>query len=502
MHYCTSPVSRFLCRCYLLCVLAGCAGGKNYNPKQKFAPEALQQDVSLLRNTYETCHPSLYWYSSKPTLDSAFDALHQGLTDSLTEQQFRMRLAKAVALISCGHTSVKGSKAASKYTGGRKQPIFPLQVKVWNGDSMVVLANANRGVSPLKRGTIVTAINGKSIAQLLDSLCSYISTDGLHRNYQYQLLSNNFPSWYKAVFGLSTAYQINYIDAVGQPNSIQISNFDPRYEDSLRQVQATKRPTLVSAKPLPPPKATRNAQIRKLIIDTAQSLAIMELNSFTGGHLRQFFKQSFKTIANLQLSNLAIELRENGGGNINNNIRLTRYLSNHAFKIADTVAAKSFRYPNPLAVKNGIPFWIERLFTGTRKADGRIHYRHYENRVFKPYANNHFDGKVFIITGGLTFSASILFAAPLLNQANVLTLGEETGGGWYGNSAVNIPIITLPNTHVRASLPMYRLVIYNNIEKKGSGIVPKIAVPPTSWHLANRLDPKMMKVYALLDKPK
>ena len=118
--------------------------------------------------------------------------------------------------------------------------------------------------------------------------------------------------------------------------------------------------------------------------------------------------------------------------------------------------------------------------------------------MFKPYAKRHYNGQVYIMTGGFTFSASTLFINPLKGQKNVTVVGEETGGGAYGNSAVNVPDIKLPNTNVRVRLPLYRLVANKDLPHNGHGILPDIYVPPTSWHLARRVDPKMMKVYELV----
>ena len=42
-------------------------------------------------------------------------------------------------------------------------------------------------------------------------------------------------------------------------------------------------------------------------------------------------------------------------------------------------------------------------------------------------------------------------------QDNVTIIGEETGGGAYGNNAWLIPDVTLPTTGVRFRLPLFRL---------------------------------------------
>ena len=483
----------------LLCIwsVAGCAGSaKNYNPNKKFAPAQLQEDAGILWQTFQQCHPSLYWFTPKDSLDPVFEKMIASLNDSLTELQFRTRISPVVALIRCGHTSVRASKAAMRFRDKMKKPFFPLQVKTWNGDSMIVLANAFRKDSILVRGTSIQTINGKTVKTIVDSMCHFISADGLHNNFKYQLISNNFPAWYKTIFGLSNEYELQVTTQNGIQQTVSIKNFDPVREDSARLAQKQKQGRLIPTRP--PGKIHRLDEDRKLTIDTARSLAIMELNTFSHAHLRSFFRRTFKKLERQHVRNLAIELRENGGGNILNSTKLSRYISDHPFKVADTVAAKSLKFPYPSLVKNGLIFKIQSWFVTSRKNDGRLHYRMYERKTFSPYVKRHFYGQVFILTGGFTFSASTLFIDPLKGQKNVTVIGEETGGGAYGNTAVNVPDLTLPNTGIRVRLPLYRLVVNKDLPHNGHGIIPDILVPPSSWHLAHRVDPKMLKVYELV----
>ena len=69
---------------------------------------------------------------------------------------------------------------------------------------------------------------------------------------------------------------------------------------------------------------------------------------------------------------------------------------------------------------------------------------------------------MYILTGGNSFSATTLFVSAVIKQDNVTVVGEETGGGAYGNSAWLIPDVTLPETGVRFRLPLFRLVIDKN----------------------------------------
>ena len=79
-----------------------------------------------------------------------------------------------------------------------------------------------------------------------------------------------------------------------------------------------------------------------------------------------------------------------------------------------------------------------------------------------------------------------------------MIVGEETGGGAYGNNAWLIPDVTLPITKVRFRLPLFRLVMDKDLPKNGRGIMPEVEVLPTVKDIRHNVDYKMAKVLELV----
>jgi C-terminal processing protease CtpA/Prc len=136
-----------------------------------------------------------------------------------------------------------------------------------------------------------------------------------------------------------------------------------------------------------------------------------------------------------------------------------------------------------------------------RKSDGMYHFRFYEKKHFRPKRRYHYDGHVYVLTGGNTFSASTLFLQAVRGQDNVTVVGEETGGGAYGNNAWLIPDVTLPNTGVRFRLPLFRLVI-DRTAVKGQGVLPDVPALPTVNAIRRNADFKTEKVLELIRQKK
>jgi hypothetical protein len=472
-------------------VLISCSVS-NYNADKKYPKEKLQEDYSLLRNILEKKHPALYWYTSKDSMDYYFDQGYHNISDSMTELQFGWKvLAPLTNKIHCGHTSFNMSKGWNKFIRNKRIPSFPLYLKAWN-DTLVVTANMNRRDSVIKKGMLITSINGIKNRDLLKKMFGYLVQDGYEDNVNYIRLSTSFPFFHRNVFGIYKNYAVGYIDSSGQEKKTIVPLFGVS-EDTLKKIKnfpAVKRKQLSRKEKL--------ENIRSL--KTSGGISVMTVNSFAGGYqLKGFFRRSFRYIKENNIRNLIIDIRANGGGDISNYVALTRYIRNTPFKVADTAAAISGGFgPYTKYIRSGFFNNIGMLLLTRKRKDGRYHFGYWERHSVKPENRFHFPGNAYVLTNGLTFSASSLFCNAVKGQDNVTLVGENTGGGWHGNSGIMIPDITLPNTKLRVRLPMFRLVQFQHVPKTGTGVIPDIYIGPTVESTAKEIDRKMVFVKDLI----
>ncbi len=475
--------------CLLLMVTSVSAQNREVVLPKKSAAD-LKADFILLRKILEANHPSLYWYTPKDSMDVYFTTGINSITDSMDEVQFKNKVSWVISKIRCGHTVVRFSKSYTRLTKNFTFPVFPLNLKVW-GDSMVVLNSLRPRDKVFTRGTVITGINGRSNRELMDTLFQHISADGYGINYKNQLVSTNFPGWYKTILGLDSVYRISYIDSSGKESIATLKNFSPSADTTKRE-----RPLAPVAFAKPTKKQIRQIQLlakRSMQIDTANSTAFMHIGTFTGNGLRGFFRRSFKTIRKQNLQHLVIDLRDNGGGKVYNSILLTKYLTDHSFKVGDSVVAISRKFKYSRYIRESWTYWFAMNFGSHKMDDGLIHFRKYETQQFEPKERNHFKGDISLVQGGLSFSATTMFIANLKGQKNVTLVGEETGGGYYGNSAMYLPTIVLPHSKLQISLPMYRLVM-DSTRPKGHGIMPDIEIAPSSQAIKKGVDLKIQQI--------
>ncbi|MHA4811585.1 S41 family peptidase [Flavitalea flava] len=490
----------FFCLFQLFCI--SCRTTKTpFDAGKKFTAGQLKEDYSLFRHILEDLHPSLYWYTPRDSMDVFFERGYSALTDSMTEPQFKTLLSYVISRVGCGHTAVRYSKDYSRYLDTARLQQFPLILKCWQ-DTMVVAANLNRRDSILKRGVVINSINGRTASQLRDSLFRFFVTDGYNLTGKYQYLSTglNFSNWYRNVFGYPAQFTIDYLDSNNTLKESVIPVYNP-LADTVKRLFRRQAPGPETEPGGKGRKKREEFYTRNLVIDSATNTAFMSLNTFEhGNHLVRFFRESFRTLDEKQVANLVIDVRSNGGGDASNSTLLTRYIIDKKFKIADSLYAIRRHSGYDRYIEKSFLYRLLMIVLTSKRSDGRYHYGYFERHYYNPVRTHHFNGQVYILTGGNSFSATSLFAGALKGQKNVTLVGEETGGGYYGNTAWMIPDVELPNTHIRFRLPRFRLVVNKTREKDGRGVLPDVPALPTVEAIRKGLDFKTAKAKELIQK--
>jgi len=503
MNYKQSSLLLSIVFCLLsMAFLSSCSVSRSsFNPSKKYSPEQLNKDYSVFRGALEESHPGVYWYTPKDEMDNYFDWGKNQIKDSLDEEDFRKVLSYVISKINCGHTVTRSSKAFMKYRDTTINKIFPLSLKIWPGasfadDTATVAANLFRKDSILTRGVVVKKIDHQPISTILDTLCQYISSDGHNMTHKYQALSNRggFGAAFTSIFGQKENYFIDYLGSDGIEKTATIPSYNPR-ADSVNRIAISRFAKTT--------RAERKKQIiqatRNLRVDSINRVAFMDLGSFGRSlKLKSFFRTSFKEMRHKGTKDLVVDVRGNGGGSVTNSTFLTKFIVDRKFKVADTLYAntRNSRYKKYI---DGYFFnRLFMLFMTSKKKDGKYHFGYFERHYFKPKKKNRFEGNVYILTGGNSFSATTLFTQTVKPQDNVFVVGEETGGGAYGNTAWLIPDLTLPETGIRFRLPLFRLVIDKNIPKDGRGVQPEVIAVPTTEAIRRGADYKMDKVMELI----
>jgi C-terminal processing protease CtpA/Prc len=116
----------------------------------------------------------------------------------------------------------------------------------------------------------------------------------------------------------------------------------------------------------------------------------------------------------------------------------------------------------------------------------------------KPKRRFHYDGKVYVLIDGETFSAASMFVSLVRRRKNTVFAGEESGGSSCGNGVSPIHL-TLPNTKLRAQIPFgyIKLAVPQDMDCD-RGVIPDYFIERTSDHILSGVDPALDFVLGMI----
>ena len=445
----------------ILIGLSACRGV--YLPNKVYTTDQLKKDFWVMKNGLEASHPSLYWYSSKDSVDLAFDNTLKRLDKPMTALEFRQVLELSAEPIRCGHTGVYGSVGFEKY---RKKNL-PHKVPLLFGyfDNKFHVLDNNSSDSTIKKGSELISINGHTAQAIYDTIFRFTNSDGHNQTYKKYVVQAYFDNYYRYWFGEKDAYSIVLRDSLGQGKTFLLKS---KKEDKKKKPIAKTKPST----PLVPisKRLVGNDNINLRLWEKDSTIAILTQQSFGQKHYKTLYAKCFEVIKARNIQHLVIDVRSNGGGKASSTSKLLSYLLDSTFVVHSDVDALPWR-PN----RN----FKNRFFTGMflgiyakKKQNGHLTLKA-ATKAIEPIKQNHYQGKLYVLTNGGSFSAASIFPAIVQAHQRGTIIGRETGGGVAGCTAWVIPYLTLPETKIRIRVPLFKLYNAVKVLNTGHGVIPE-----------------------------
>ena len=291
----------------LILVLASCL--KASGQEDFIRKEALKHDFQQFRQLLEENHCCLYEYSSKPKLDSLFEAHYDQIRDSMHLEDFFRILAPLTAEIGCMHTA---TWMPGYFFSSRAESMFPLKVRLIEG-YLVVTGSYNDSVE-VPRGSIILAINNEPVNSILEQLRAITSADAGNPWFVDAQLTKRFSMFYASCYGIPEQYEVLY--ALPGRKTSETKRVTPATIEAVRNSVFAH----FSSPPL------------KLELMEEQSTALMTVETFIYydkvDYFRNFMDSSFLLIREKGIKNLILDLRGNSGGDPFCAVILLSYLEN------------------------------------------------------------------------------------------------------------------------------------------------------------------------------
>lgn len=397
--------------------------------------QMLKQDFTIFRKALQNEHAGLYRYKGKREMDRLFDSCFVTLNHSMTALEFGKSIMFLISSIEDGHTGTNIPRLLMNYYPANEK-MFPLQTFFIHNKAYVLCSNARE----LPAATEILAIDNVPIGEIKNTLLRYLPSDGKIVTKKNQVLNNGaFPFLYRWIFGNKDSFCVQYKTTKAGIKTINIA------AEIVKDFECADR--------------NQSADIKPLQLEFPQNnIALLTVHSFDDNRLNgaqqnfnNFLETAFKEMNTKKVNNLIIDIRGNSGGADHYGALLYSYLANKPFKYFASIESTT----NSIQLKNNPLLGMQ-----------------------KPQENN-FAGKVFFLIDGLCFSTTADFCAIAKSNNRGKFIGEETGGGYYGNTSGGIKNVILPNSKINITIPKFKYV--NNVKKtkyKDRGIIPDYPVIP------------------------
>ena len=461
-----------------------------------FKTSQLNQDFDMLKNALIETRVGL-WYNSKVQFDSICTIQKNKIKENMNALDFYKIVAPIVAYTKEGHSNISLSDELSlniKQNGKH----FPFLVKILEGK--VYLIN---DLDNLKtKGFVVTKINNNPIEKILETFLKIEPSDGFNLTSKYKWIETVFSKYYLRFFEFN-------------PKSFEIELINPKTNEKLiyKNIQSYsfKDFSILSSKvetQIPNYSFIEPAlfSIDKKMNAATLTINDMATNVYKNGRkgFQLFLENSFASIAEQNISNLIIDLRKCEGGTQGMEDHLLTYLIDKEYQKYKYVEIPAFnysfiKYSNYNGKENELTDDLKTDFY--QSFDGRFLNKkgHYEGE--KPKAKK-FSGAVYVLIGGLTFSGGSELASLIKNYTNAIFIGEETGGGYYGNTSGSFITYALSNTGLSGRIPLCKFAVETNKNEIpfGRGLLPDFKIQPTIEEYLNNYDAEMEYTKKLINK--
>ena len=414
--------------------LTDCRAQNKANTNHVIGSELLKQDFIIFRDSLEKLHAGLYRYRAKDDLNKLFDSVYSTLNRSMPVTEYYLMLRYLISNIQDGHTSCNLPPDLRKYSIDSVK-MFPIHLRFIN-DKAYVPCTTKHKLFPA--ATEVVAIDKRPILEIRNKLFSYMMSDGSNQTKKFSDLNGGaFVPLYYLVFGEKASFTVKYKTSDGRMKTVNLN------ADYFRNVACQ----------IPP---IRNPKYLKLDFKP-NKIAVLTIKTFVGTLLSdrdeyaRFLKASFKEIRDKNIDKLIIDLRDNGGGHDTYGSMLYSYLTD-----------KPFEY-----------------YTSLESTTRRLKKEDHPNLNIQQPAQYNYRGKVFFLINGNSFSTTAEFCSIAKSNGRGVFIGEETGGGYYGNTSGGTAHITLPNSKILVNIPKikYTMAVREALHND-RGIIPDFPIVP------------------------
>ncbi len=489
-------------------LITSCLSVKTYNQRleKSVGVEKLHQDIDFVNHQLQKLHPNLYWYISKEKLDYQFDSLKQSIKTPLPPHLFFEKLAPIITKVKEGHLALtppmKRLTNKERKKVENQKGLFGRMNYVVDQNRLYVKDNADK-FEGIKVGTEILKINDLPIQEYLKKYENYITGDGENTTFKKYALAGRWAIYFTVEKGImdSVKIQTSYQNQIKDFYIHREPKTKVEKEEEKKLISTIKKNETQKTKDYNPVTRAFNRDLQFLAADS--SIAYMKVKTFSGDLSSKFYKQSFKRIKNNKSKYLILDIRDNLGGSLNEIHNLYSYLALEKFQFIDDIEITQYNsvlhadyfdeFPNALKpiAAIGYPFYAIGTLLSSKKKNGKFYLRNNNIISIKKPKKDAFEGKIYLLINGSSFSASAIIASKLKNDKRAFLVGEETGGANDGTVAGRYSTKQLPHSHLYLPIGLMLIQPHITFGNTRKGVTPDAEVISSLYDVLSKKDPQL-----------
>jgi hypothetical protein len=466
-----------------LLIVCGVAKGQKTtgNSESPLTLEEMIQDLDQLKKLILETHVNPFTYISEYELNNAFDRAHASIDSETDYFEFARLVGNVLQTIRDSHTSLNLASLVEKY---RKDGGLQMRFNtVYLNQEVLIKSDPAEKLTP---GSKLVSINGHSADSLYAIAKSMSMVEGFAATGQERITDAIFITtlgWFIDIIEVNTLCLA--VPGRGEIVEVEIKGFSQKEFNDLKKNNKAKN------------------RAYELNFQPEVDLAVIKIKSFSWKGARKydkFLRQSFKEIHKKGIENIAIDIRNNTGGNSDRMEMLFGYLTPNPPAIPANIIAKQSEtsYNHIHKHYKGIKkFVISHLY---KKNEDAKNYRImaelplgttdtlYYSKGAYPSKNHLFKGKQYLMMNGRSGSASVNFAAVFKRLELGTIVGEPCLGpssGTWGNAAA----AELAHSKIKLYLSTIRYNTDNQFLTDPNPVLPDVLIQPSAKDLLNDCDP-------------
>ena len=409
-------------------------------------PDQMEEDLDYVVRMLENVHPATHRGFSEQQI-ATIDAAYQYAQEPMTTTRFYFLANTVICSLQDAHTQLRPMKGLLNRR--IDVPISSLS------DGFYVECDRE----PFRRGDRIVALGDKDIETIVREMRSLIPAENEH--------------WRR----LGMAKKLQRHEFLNHLGVVESNAVDVGVERNATAITLTAPLKLPARVPRPAARPWVGHQVFPDL-----SLGLFYLDKCTvNDSYRKALRSFFERVRDHDIRNVAIDVRQNGGGNSRVIDEFLRYLDISRYRHF----GGDIRYSKEVAAQRG----YSRTSGYRRGKPHRARNRRIEDKSLL------FDGKLFVLTSPATFSSGNWFAVIIRDNDLGTVIGEPTGNA--PSSYGDIATFQMPNTGFSFTVSHKRWARPNPDNDPENALYPDIPVFTTIDDIINGTDPQIEKLQAV-----